>query len=70
MIESVEENYHRMKFFPDVRSIISEGDEAAWWAEEEHCSTDSWSEIPCVHLLEKFSSESPRGSNKADVQLR
>ncbi|XP_065214700.1 guanine nucleotide exchange factor subunit Rich isoform X2 [Planococcus citri] len=54
----------------DVRSVISEGDEAAWWAEEEHCSTDSWSEIPCVHLLEKFSSESPRGSNKADVQLR
>lgn len=56
----------------DVRSVISEGDEAAWWAEEqEHCSVDSWSDIPSVHVLEQLSSElSSRGSNKADVQLR
>lgn len=56
----------------DVRSVISEGDEIAWWAEEqEHCSVDSWSDIPSVHVLEQLSSElSSRGSNKADVQLR
>lgn len=56
----------------DVRSVISEGDEASWWAEEqEQCSTDSWNDIPSVHVLEQLSSElSSRGSNKADVQLR
>lgn len=59
-------------YFLDVRSVISEGDETAWWAEEqEHCSVDSWSDIPSVHVLEQLSSElSSRGSNKADVQLR
>ena len=52
--------------------MISEGDEAAWWAEEQElCSADSWNDIPSVHVLEQLSSElSCRGSNKADVQLR
>ncbi|XP_054278779.1 guanine nucleotide exchange factor subunit Rich isoform X2 [Macrosteles quadrilineatus] len=66
------DNPQLMPHLADERSIVS--DSESWWCGEdwEQCTSDSWSDIPSVQLLEQISQEvsANKGSSKAEVQLR